>query len=473
MFNSASSPMKSLGIFETTVISPHINANLRIAVDFVVMENLSSTHFMLGHDYFIIYGLDLHNNKDGYLTVGDNKHQKFSLLPFKRQLTLNKAEISLNLTDKQENELSALVYDHREAFLSDKEPLGAIIGNEADIILNIESPYPPLLEGPAYPESPKSREALEIHIKELLDLDVIKKVGHNEEVEITTPVIVAWNNGESRMVGDCRALNTYTVPDRYPIPKVQIALTQISQAVYVATMDALKGFHQNVVIQSARKYLKVIVHCGVYQYLRMPFGIKNAPSHFQRMMNDIFPEELSEEWLIIYIDAIIVCSKTWEEHIYRLSRVLTKIQSENMKISLKKCHFGIEELKELGHVVSGYYRQHIKDFASIARPLYGWCDKDTVFEMTVDRFKAYESLTQALITDPLLLMPEFKLPFKLYIDASGDGLGAALHQVQIINDKPVEGPICFISRKIKPTEARYGESQMECLCLVWALEKLN
>ncbi|MBW0513046.1 hypothetical protein O181_052761 [Austropuccinia psidii MF-1] len=177
-----------------------------------------------------------------------------------------------------------------------------------------------------------------------------------------------------------------------------------------------------------------------------------------------------------------------------------------MRISLKKCDFGFKELKALGHVVSGlslgieknkveavllkpmphnkkeiqsflgfsgYYRQHIKDFESIARPLYKLCDKDTVFEMTVDRVKAFEYLRQALTTAPLLLMPDFKLPFKLYIDASGDGLGAALHQVQIINDKPVEGPICFISRQIKPTEARYGASQMECLCLFWALEKLN
>ncbi|MBW0521543.1 hypothetical protein O181_061258 [Austropuccinia psidii MF-1] len=168
-----------------------------------------------------------------------------------------------------------------------------------------------------------------------------------------------------------------------------------------------------------------------------------------------------------------------------------------MKISLKKCHFGLKELKALGHVVSGlslgiykkvaavllkpmpqnkkktqsflgfeeYYRQHIEDFASIARPLYKLCDKDTVFEMTVDRVKAFESLRQALTTDPLLLMPDFKMPFKLCIDASGDGLGASLHQVQIINDKPVEGPICFICRQIKPTEARYGASQMECLCL--------
>ncbi|MBW0591275.1 hypothetical protein O181_130990 [Austropuccinia psidii MF-1] len=238
----------------------------------------------------------------------------------------------------------------------------------------------------------------------------------------------------------------------------------------------------------------------------MPFGINNAPSHFQIMMNEIFPEELAEGWLIIHIDDIIVCSKTLQEHMYRLSRVLTKIQSVNMKISLQKCHFGFKELKALGHVVSGlslgidknkvalvllktmpqskkeiqsllvfagYYRQHIKDFPSIAIPLHKLCDKDTVFEMTVDRVKAFESLRKALTTAWLILMPDFKLPFKLYIDASGDGLGVALHQVQIINDKPVEGPICFIYRQIKPTEARYGASQMECLCLVWALEKLN
>ncbi|MBW0512867.1 hypothetical protein O181_052582 [Austropuccinia psidii MF-1] len=416
------------------------------------------------------------------------------------------AEISLHLSDKQENEISALLYDHKEAFASDKEPLGGIIGHEVDIILNIERPYPPLLRRPAYPSSPKPREALEIHIKELLDLGVIRKVAHNEEVEITTPFIVEWHNGKCRMVGDCRALNAYTVPDRYPIPKIQIALTQISQAVYSSTMDALKGFHQNVVTPRARKYLRIIVHCGVYEYLRMPFGIKNAPLHFQRMMNDLFPEELSEGLLIIYIDDIIVCSKTWEEHMYRLSRILTKIQSVNMKISLKEFHFGFKELKALGHVVSGlslgidknkvaavllkpmpqnqkeiqsflgfsgYYRKNIKDLASIARPLYKLCDKDTVFEITVDRVKAFESLSKALTTAPLLLIPDFKLLFELYIDGSRNGLGAVLHQAQISNDKPVEGLIFFISRQIKPTKARYRASQMECLCLVWALEKLN
>ncbi|MBW0567650.1 hypothetical protein O181_107365 [Austropuccinia psidii MF-1] len=455
-----------------------------------------------------MYGIEFHNNKDRYFTIGDNKHQNFSFLLFKRQITvkevspvnlelekfkseqLREAEISLHLTHKQENELSSLLYDHKRAFASDKEPLAAIIGHEVDIILNIERPYPPLFRRPAYPASPKSREDLENHIKELLDLGVIRKVGPNGEVGISTPVIVAWHNGKSRMVGDFRALNTYPVPDRYPIPKIQIALTQISQAAYITTMDSLKGFHQNEVTPRASKYLRIIVHCGVYECLRMPFGIKNAPSHFQRMRNEIFPEELSEGWLIIYIEDNIVFWKAWEEHMYRLSRFLTKIQSVNMKISFKKCHLGFKELKALRHVVSGlsqgidknkvaavllqpmpqnkkkihsilgflgYSRQQIKDFASIARPLYKLFDKDTVFEMTVERVKAFESLKKALTTSPLLLMPDFEFPSQLYTDSSGDGLGAALHKLQTINDKHVEGPICFISTQIKPTEARYGQ----------------
>ncbi|MBW0534973.1 hypothetical protein O181_074688 [Austropuccinia psidii MF-1] len=268
------------------------------------------------------------------------------------------------------------------------------------------------------------------------------------------------------MFADFRALKTYTVADRYSIPKIQIPLTQISQAVYISTMDALKGFHQNVVTPRTRKYLRIIVHCGVYEYLRMSFGIKNAPSHFQTMMNETFPEELSEGWLIIYIGNIILCSQTWEEHIYRLSRELKALghvvsglslgidKNKVTAVLLKPMPQNKKEIQSfLGF--SGYDRQNIKDFSSKARPLYKLCDKDTVFEMTVDRVKAFESLRQALTTAPLLLMPHFKLPFKLYIDASGDVLGAALHQVQIINDKPVEGPICFISRQIKPTEGRY------------------
>ncbi|MBW0566019.1 hypothetical protein O181_105734 [Austropuccinia psidii MF-1] len=117
---------------------------------------------------------------------------------------------------------------------------------------------------------------------------------------------------------------------------------------------------------------------------------------------------------------------------------------------------------------AGYYRKHIKDFARIAKSLYKVCDQQTVYEMTEGRVKAYEELKNSLTNAPFLLMSDRKLPFRLYIDAFGEGLVVALHQTQIINDKPVEGPICFISIQTKPTEARYGASQMRCLCLVWA-----
>ncbi|MBW0593378.1 hypothetical protein O181_133093 [Austropuccinia psidii MF-1] len=155
------------------------------------------------------------------------------------------------------------------------------------------------------------------------------------------------------MVGDFGALNTYKVPDRYPIPRIQETLIQLSIAKYITSMDALKGFHQNLLKPKAKTLLAIITYCGIYEYLRMPFGIKNAQSHYQRMINTIFPTELSEGWLIPYIDDIIVCSDSWCLNLERLVRVLHKVSDMNMKISLKKLNFGFEELKELGHIVSG------------------------------------------------------------------------------------------------------------------------
>ncbi|MBW0461197.1 hypothetical protein O181_000912 [Austropuccinia psidii MF-1] len=363
-----------------------------------------------------------------------------------------------------------------------------------------------VLRIPAYPDSPRARESLEKHIQELIQLGILRKVGHNEDVEITTPFIIPWHNDKSRMVGDFRTLNTYKVADRYPIPRFQETVTQLSKAKYIKSMEYLKGFHQNVFMPKANKLLRFITHCGIYEYLRIRFGIKNAPSHYQMMMNTIFPTELSEAWLIIYIHDIIICSNSWSLHLERLARVLHKIADVNMKISLKKCNFGFAELKSLGNIASGlslgidknkvaavllqpipqnkkemmsfilfssYYRQYLKDFANLGKSLYRICDKQKVFKMTQERMKAYEKIRKALTEAPLLLMPDWNIPFKLYIDECGDGLSTALHQVQIFDDKPTEGPVFYISRQIKPTEAIYGASQMECLFLVWALEKLH
>ncbi|MBW0551915.1 hypothetical protein O181_091630 [Austropuccinia psidii MF-1] len=163
-----------------------------------------------------------------------------------------------------------------------------------------------------------------------MDLGVLREVGNNEQVEVTTPVIITWHNENSSIVGDFIAFNTYTIPDRYSIPRINETSKEMSHAKLITAMDALKDFHQNFLTDNSRKLIRMIIHFGIYEYLRMPFGIKTAPSHYQRMMNTISPEELSEGLLIIYIDDIILCSETWENNLKILERVLQKIVQVNM-----------------------------------------------------------------------------------------------------------------------------------------------
>ncbi|MBW0529564.1 hypothetical protein O181_069279, partial [Austropuccinia psidii MF-1] len=248
--------MHSLGIFEEEMIFPHPAGSIRLKVGFFVMNNCTSQHFILGNDYLNIYGIYINNHKGRYFTIGENKRQKFAFPPEKREITviiqvknvnkgkfvsdqLIEAQISTKLTLEMKEELIEILFQHREAFASDNEPLGAINGHEVDIMLNVERPYPPLLKRPAYPASPRAREALEIHINELMKLRALRKVGHNEEVEVTMPVIITCNNDKSRMVCDFREFNTYTIPDRYPIPRIHETLTQLSKAKFITSMDAL------------------------------------------------------------------------------------------------------------------------------------------------------------------------------------------------------------------------------------------
>ncbi|MBW0530343.1 hypothetical protein O181_070058 [Austropuccinia psidii MF-1] len=204
--------------------------------------------------------------------------------------------------------------------------------------------------------------------------------------------------------------------------------------------------------------------------------------------------------MVVYIDDIIIYSETWEDQIQYIYRVSSKCKPINLKILLKKCHFGQQELLALGHKVSGvslaidhnkvaavlqkpvpkrikemhsllglasYYRKQIKNFAHITSSLYKLCSKDIVFKITKERRDAYERIKHELTNSPVLIFPDFELPFKLYIDeACSQGLGEALHQRQIVDGEPREGVICYISRKLKYSEARYGATQPECLFLV-------
>ncbi|MBW0560622.1 hypothetical protein O181_100337 [Austropuccinia psidii MF-1] len=157
-----------------------------------------------------------------------------------------------------------------------------------ELYLDVERPYPPMIRRPSYPESLETRKQIEKNINELLDMDFIRKIGNNGIVEITTPVLTTWHDGNSRVCEDFIALNNYTKADRYHIPKIPHALEKLAKTKNINKMACMKGFHQNGFKPNSMKLLRIICCMGIYEYTRMPFGIKNAPAPFQRMMDTMF-----------------------------------------------------------------------------------------------------------------------------------------------------------------------------------------
>ncbi|MBW0467541.1 hypothetical protein O181_007256 [Austropuccinia psidii MF-1] len=329
-----------------------------------------------------------------------------------------------------------------------------------------------MLRRPPCPASLETRKEIEKQINELLDMDFIRKIGHNEIVKIKTPVIITWDYDKSRLCGDFRDLNSYTKADRCPIPRIPYALDKLTKAKYITKMDCVKGFHQNGVTPNSMKILRIICHMGIYEYTGMSFSIKNAPAHFQRMVDTIFQEEILEGWMVVYIDDIIIYSETWEDNVQYIDGVLSKCTPINLKISLKKCNFVKQELLALGHKVSGLslaidqnkrLEVLLKEAPKNIKEMQSFLGRD-----------AYGRIKEKLTNAPVLILPGLELPFKLYIDAAcSQGLGVALHQRQIIDGEPREGVICYISRQLKDSKNRYEATQTEFLCLVWALEKIH
>ncbi|MBW0500783.1 hypothetical protein O181_040498 [Austropuccinia psidii MF-1] len=211
--------MYPLGILDTNLVFPHPAGSVRMKTEIVGMDRYTSQHIILGNYYLDIYVIDINNHKERYFTIGENKRQKFAFsnMPkqifvmfsvkdtYKEEFVANKlveAQINPSLSPQVRHDLIDVLYTYKNAFASDNKLLNAIKGNEVYITLNIGRPYPPVLRRPAYPASPRAREALEKHIQELIQLGVLRRVGNNEEIEVTKPVIIAWHNDKSRMVGE-------------------------------------------------------------------------------------------------------------------------------------------------------------------------------------------------------------------------------------------------------------------------------
>ena len=299
-----------------------------------------------------------------------------------------------------------------------------------------------------------------------------------------------------RLVVDFRKLNDKTIDDKYPIPNITDVLDKLGKCQYFTTLDLASGFYQVEMNPDDIPKTAFNVEHGHYEFLRMPMGLKNSPSTFQRVMDNVL-RGLQNVICLVYLDDIIVFSTSLQEHMINLGKVFQRLRDSNFKIQMDKSEFLKLETAYLGHIISkdgikpnpekiqaiqnyplpqtpkqikqflglvGYYRKFIPDFARITKPMTQCLKKgrkisaDSTF---VDCFKKCKTL---LTNDPILQYPDFNKEFNLTTDASNLAIGAILSQGPIGADKPV----AYASRTLNDSEINYSTIEKELLAIVWA-----
>lgn len=300
-----------------------------------------------------------------------------------------------------------------------------------------------------------------------------------------------------RIVVDYRKINDKTIDDRYPLPNISDILDKLGRCQYFSTLDLASGFHQLEMHFDDIKKTAFNVENGHYEYLRMPFGLKNAPATFQRVMDNVL-KELINKICFVYMDDIIVFSTSLQEHLVNLKTVFQKLRESNLKVQLDKSEFLRKEVAFLGHIITpdgikpnpdkikaisnypipkttkeikgflgllGYYRKFIQNFANITKPFTNCLKKGATININDPIYiKTFEDCKALLINDPILEYPDFSKEFNLTTDASNVAIGAVLSQGIIGKDKP----IAFASRTLNNAEQNYSTIEKELLAIVWA-----
>lgn len=307
----------------------------------------------------------------------------------------------------------------------------------------------------------------------------------------------ADGNKKWRMVIDYRQLNEKTIGDAYPLPNIIDILDQLGDSCYFSVLDCASGFHQIPMHPNSRAKTAFSTPHGHLEFNRMPFGLKNAPATFQRLMDKIL-SGLQGTDVFVYIDDIIVHGKSLEDHNRKLRALLGRLKSAGLTLQPEKCSFLKKEIAYLGHVISdkgvqpdpkkikavidfpipksqknikqflglvGYYRRFIPDFAKIAKPLNLLLKKGETFEWSHFQQNAFNILKNKICSEPILQYPKFDQPFIVTVDASNFAIGAVLSQGKIGQDLPIS----YASRSLNSAEINYSTTEKELLAIVWAV----
>ncbi|GFX37944.1 retrovirus-related Pol polyprotein from transposon 17.6 [Trichonephila clavipes] len=319
--------------------------------------------------------------------------------------------------------------------------------------------------------NPSKKEILKQEIDRLLSEGIIEEC---ESPYASPVVLIPKPNGTFRLCIDYRKLNEITVADTYPLPRMDDLLHQAKLTPFMSTLDLRAGYHQVKVHVEDQDKTAFVCPFGTYRFLRMPYGLHNAPATFQRLMNR-FCNGLEDILALPYLDDIIVLSETFEKHMFDLKTIFERLLHFKLKANREKCHFAFSRVKYLGFWITqkgievdpekvasildipppknvkelqsflqtcSWFRRYIQDFAKISRPL--------------------SYLTKKKQADGTK-------PYIIRTDASNYALGAVLLQGEGSDEHPIE----YASRLLTPAERNYSTTEREALAVVWALKKFR
>ena len=417
-------------------------------------------------------------------------------------------EIDDTLSADQQKLLKGVLEKNIDLFAWSDRELGYTNKVEHEIVLTDESP----ICQPYRRIPPCALGEVKDHLQDLLTRGVIRPSSSNYASPI---VVVRKKSGDIRLCIDYRKINSKTIRDQYPLPRIDECLDALGGSKFFSTLDLASGYHQVAMAEKDKHKTAFTCPFGLYEFNRMPFGLCNAPATFQRLMQSTMHDFIFQV-LLVYLDDLLVFSKSFEEHLSNLNKVFNRLREVGVKLNPEKCVFGKTEVPFLGHIVSAdgiktdpdkiravenwpipttvkevrsflglasYYRKFIKDFSKIAKPLhdlYAQMHKDFPNDRlkgekkplgtlwTSECRKAFRQLQDKLTEAPLLAYADYSQDFVLEVDASLTGLGAVLCQKQDGKMKV----IAYASRSLRKNEVemeRYSALKLELLGLKWAM----
>ncbi|WVZ70922.1 hypothetical protein U9M48_019551 [Paspalum notatum var. saurae] len=380
--------------------------------------------------------------------------------------------------------VSNLLQEYADVFPKDLPPgLPPLRGIEHQIDL---IPGAQLPNRAPYRTNPDETKEIRRQVRALLDKGYIPLVRF-------LVLLVPKKDGSWRMCVDRRTINNITIRYRYPIPRLDDMLDELSGAIIFTKIDLRSGYHQIRMKLGDEWKMAFKTKFGLYEWLVMPFGLTNAPSTFMRLMNEVLRPFVGL-FVVVYFDDILIYSKTMEEHLEHLSVVFDALRTARLFGNMEKCTFCTQRVSFLGYVVTpqgievdsskidairdwptpttvtqirsflgfaGFYRRFVRDFSSIAAPLHELTKKGVPFAWGDSQAVAFNTLKDKLTHAPLLQLPDFNKVFELECDASGIGLGAVLLQGK---------PVAYFSEKLSGASLKYSTYDKELYALVRTLQ---